>query len=93
VVKSILPQQHAVAGKGVIYVRPHQLELASSNNNELQCECVTILSSRFIGSAYVYTVVIAEQEIEVAAQYGQSFEINEQVIIKIKTHTVNFFKS
>jgi iron(III) transport system ATP-binding protein len=93
VVKSILPQQHAVAGKGVIYVRPHQLELASSNNNELQCECVTILSSRFIGSAYVYTVVIAEQEIEVAAQYGQSFEINEQVIIKIKPHTVNFFKS
>jgi iron(III) transport system ATP-binding protein len=93
VVKSILPQQHVVAEKGVIYVRPHQLELASSNNNELQCECVTILSSRFIGSAYVYTVVIAEQEIEVAAQYGQSFEINEQVIIKIKPHTVNFFKS
>jgi iron(III) transport system ATP-binding protein len=93
VVKSILPQQHAVAEKGVIYVRPHQLELASCNNNELQCECVTILSSRFIGSAYVYTVVIAEQEIEVAAQYGQSFEINEQVIIKIKPHTVNFFKS
>ena len=93
VVKSILPQQHAVAEKGVIYVRPHQLELVSSNNNELQCECVTILSSRFIGSAYVYTVVIAEQEIEVAAQYGQSFEINEQVIIKIKPHTVNFFKS
>ena len=93
VVKSILPQQHVVAEKGVIYVRPHQLELVSSNNNELQCECVTILSSRFIGSAYVYTVVIAEQEIEVAAQYGQSFEINEQVIIKIKPHTVNFFKS
>jgi iron(III) transport system ATP-binding protein len=38
-------------------------------------------------------VVIAEQEIEVAAQYGQSFEINEQVIIKIKPHTVNFFES
>ncbi|WP_413400811.1 ABC transporter ATP-binding protein [Pseudoalteromonas sp. KJ71-7] len=94
VVESILPQQHAVVEKGVIYVRPHQLELATNNNNELlQCECVTILSSRFIGSAYVYTVVIAEQEIEVAAQYGQSFEINEQVIIKIKPHTVNFFKS
>jgi iron(III) transport system ATP-binding protein len=93
VVKSILPQQCAVAKKGVIYVRPHQLELASNNDNELECECVTILSSRFIGSAYVYTVVIAEQEIEVAAQYGQSFEINEQVIIKIKPHTVNFFES
>ncbi|WP_409423946.1 ABC transporter ATP-binding protein [Pseudoalteromonas sp. RW-H-Ap-1] len=94
VVESILPQQHAVVEKGVIYVRPHQLELATNNNNELlQCECVTILSSRFIGSAYVYTVVIAEQEIEVAAQYGQSFEKNEQVIIKIKPHTVNFFES
>ena len=93
VVESIQPQQHGVADKGVIYVRPHQLELASNNDTQQQYERVSILSSRFIGSAYVYTVVIAEQEIEVAAQYGQSFEINEQVIIKIKPHTVNFFES
>jgi iron(III) transport system ATP-binding protein len=93
VVESIQPQQHGVADKGVIYVRPHQLELASNNDTQQQCERVSILCSRFIGSAYVYTVVIAEQEIEVAAQYGQSFEINEQVIIKIKPHTVNFFES
>ncbi len=93
VVESIQPQQHGVADKGVIYVRPHQLEFASNNDTQQQSERVSILSSRFIGSAYVYTVVIAEQEIEVAAQYGQSFEINEQVIIKIKPHTVNFFKS
>lgn len=92
VVESILPQQHAVAEKGVIYVRPHQLELVSNNDALQQCEPVNILSSRFIGSAYVYTVVIADQEIEVAAQYGQSFKINEPVIIKIKPHTVNFFK-
>ncbi|WP_213610518.1 ABC transporter ATP-binding protein [Pseudoalteromonas sp.] len=92
VVESILPQQHAVAEKGVIYVRPHQLELVSNNDAQQQCEPVSILSSRFIGSAYVYTVVIADQEIEVAAQYGQSFKINEPVIIKIKPHTVNFFK-
>ncbi|WP_368485081.1 ABC transporter ATP-binding protein [Pseudoalteromonas sp. SD03] len=93
VVESIQPQQYGVADKGVIYVRPHQLELASNNDTQQQSERVSILSSRFIGSAYVYTVVIAEQEIEVAAQYGQSFEINEQVIIKIKPHTVNFFES
>ncbi|WP_024601743.1 ABC transporter ATP-binding protein [Pseudoalteromonas sp. TB41] len=93
VVESIQPQQHGVADKGVIYVRPHQLELASNNDTQQQSERVSILSSRFIGSAYVYTVVIDEQEIEVAAQYGQSFEINEQVIIKIKPHTVNFFES
>ena len=92
VVESILPQQHAVAEKGVIYVRPHQLELVSNNDAQQQCKPVSILSSRFIGSAYVYTVVIADQEIEVAAQYGQSFKINEPVIIKIKPHTVNFFK-
>ena len=93
VVESIQPQQYGVADKGVIYVRPHQLELASNNDTQQQSERVSVLSSRFIGSAYVYTVVIAEQEIEVAAQYGQSFEINEQVIIKIKPHTVNFFES
>ena len=90
VVESIQPQQHGVADKGVIYVRPHQLELVSNNDTQQQSERVSILSSRFIGSAYVYTVVIDEQEIEVAAQ---SFEINEQVIIKIKPHTVNFFES
>ena len=93
VVESIQPQQYGVADKGVIYVRPHQLELVSNNDTQQQSERVSILSSRFIGSAYVYTVVIDEQEIEVAAQYGQSFEINEQVIIKIKPHTVNFFES
>jgi len=92
VVESTQSQPHAIASKGVIYVRPHQLELATNNESKHQCERATILSSRFIGSAYVYTVVVAEQEIEVAAQYGQSFNINEQVIIKIKPHTVNFFK-
>ena len=78
--------------KGVVYIRPHHIELAQNTQAD-NPQGVSILSRRFIGSAYVYTVVIAEQEIEVAAQYGQSFEINEQVIIKIKPHTVNFFES
>ena len=78
--------------KGVVYIRPHHIELAQNTQAD-NPQSVSILSRRFIGSAYVYTVVIAEQEIEVAAQYGQSFEINEQVIIKIKPHTVNFFES
>jgi iron(III) transport system ATP-binding protein len=78
--------------KGQVYIRPHHIELAQNTQAD-NPQSVSILSRRFIGSAYVYTVVIAEQEIEVAAQYGQSFEINEQVIIKIKPHTVNFFES
>jgi iron(III) transport system ATP-binding protein len=78
--------------KGVVYIRPHHIELAQNTQAD-NPQSVSILSRRFIGSAYVYTVVIAGQEIEVAAQYGQSFEINEQVIIKIKPHTVNFFES
>jgi iron(III) transport system ATP-binding protein len=35
--------------------------------------------------------MICGQEIEVAAELSQSFTINEQVTIKIKPHTVNFF--
>ena len=91
-VKSYIGHEHR-ASVGKIYVRPHQIELVSDNLCDRHCERATILSSRFIGSAYVYTVVIAEQEVEVAAQYDQSFEKNEQVIIKIKPHTVNFFES
>ncbi|MBB1384342.1 ABC transporter ATP-binding protein [Pseudoalteromonas sp. SG45-5] len=91
-VKSYIAHEHTEKA-GTIYVRPHQIELVSDNIHNEQSERATILSSRFIGSAYVYMVVIAEQEIEVAAQYGQSFDKNEQVIIKIKPHTVNFFES
>ncbi len=82
----------ALAHTGQIYVRPHQIELMRDDNSNQHSERATILSRRFIGSAFVYTVVIAKQTIEVAAQDGQSFEQNEQVIIKIKPHTVNFFK-
>ncbi|MBH0015405.1 ABC transporter ATP-binding protein [Pseudoalteromonas sp. NGC95] len=78
---------------GLIYVRPHQIELVADNQSDKLSKRATIISRRFIGSAYVYSLVIDEQEIEVAAQYGQSFENNEQVIIKIKPHTVNFFES
>ena len=91
VVESDVLHKHK-ARVGQIYIRPHQIELISDNTSDKQSERAEILNSRFIGSAYVYTVVIAEQEIEVAAQYGQSFEQNEQVIIKIKPHTVNFFE-
>ncbi|MBH0035037.1 ABC transporter ATP-binding protein [Pseudoalteromonas sp. NZS71_1] len=78
---------------GLIYVRPHQIELVADNQSDKLSKRATIISRRFIGSAYVYSLVIDKQEIEVAAQYGQSFENNEQVIIKIKPHTVNFFES
>ncbi|MDO6466002.1 ABC transporter ATP-binding protein [Pseudoalteromonas carrageenovora] len=91
VVKSQVAHTHKTKN-GQLYIRPHQIELACKNCDE-NGQAITILSRRFIGSAYVYSVVIAEQEIEVAAQYGQSFEKNEQVIIKIKPHTVNFFES
>jgi iron(III) transport system ATP-binding protein len=90
VVESLHAQHHAQA-VGQIYVRPHQIELLRDDNSDTHSERATIISSRFIGSAYVYTVVIAQQEIEIAAQYGQSFAKNEQVIVKIKPHTVNFF--
>lgn len=78
---------------GLIYVRPHQIELVADNQSDKLSKRATIISRRFIGSAYVYSLIIDKQEIEVAAQYGQSFENNEQVIIKIKPHTVNFFES
>ncbi|MBH0060332.1 ABC transporter ATP-binding protein [Pseudoalteromonas sp. NZS71] len=78
---------------GLIYVRPHQIELVADNQSDKLSKRATIISRRFIGSAYVYSLVIDKQEIEVAAQYGQSFENNEQAIIKIKPHTVNFFES
>lgn len=77
---------------GQIYIRPHHIELHKHNGQTNADYTAKILSQRFIGSAYIYSLIIAEQEIEVAAQYGQSFDINESVIIKIKPHTVNFFK-
>ena len=91
-VESYVESKHDVS-VGLIYVRPHQIELVADNQSDKFSKRATIISRRFIGSAYVYSVVIDEQEIEVAAQYGQSFENNEQVIIKIKPHTVNFFES
>jgi len=91
-VESYVESKHNVSA-GLIYVRPHQIELVADNLSDKFSKRATIISRRFIGSAYVYSVVIDEQEIEVAAQYGQSFENNEQVIIKIKPHTVNFFES
>ncbi|MBH0037055.1 ABC transporter ATP-binding protein [Pseudoalteromonas sp. SWN166] len=91
-VESYVESSHNVS-VGLIYVRPHQIELVADNQSDKFSKRATIISRRFIGSAYVYSVVINEQEIEVAAQYGQSFENNEQVIIKIKPHTVNFFES
>ncbi|MBG9994922.1 ABC transporter ATP-binding protein [Pseudoalteromonas sp. NZS127_1] len=91
-VESYIESKHDVS-IGLIYVRPHQIELVADNQSDKFSKRATIISRRFIGSAYVYSLVIDEQEIEVAAQYGQSFENNEQVIIKIKPHTVNFFES
>ncbi|GAA61025.1 Fe(3+) ions import ATP-binding protein FbpC [Pseudoalteromonas sp. BSi20652] len=91
-VESYIESKHNVS-VGLIYVRPHQIELVADNQSDKLSKRATIISRRFIGSAYVYSVVIDKQEIEVAAQYGQSFENNEQVIIKIKPHTVNFFES
>ena len=91
-VESYVESKHNVS-VGLIYVRPHQIELVADNQSDKFSKRATIISRRFIGSAYVYSVVIDEQEIEVAAQYGQSFENNDQVIIKIKPHTVNFFES
>ncbi|MBB1275671.1 ABC transporter ATP-binding protein [Pseudoalteromonas sp. SR43-3] len=91
-VESYVESKHNVTA-GLIYVRPHQIELVADNQSDKFSKRATIISRRFIGSAYVYSLVIDEQEIEVAAQYGQSFENNDQVIIKIKPHTVNFFES
>ena len=91
-VESYVESKHNVS-VGLIYVRPHQIELVADNQSDKFSKRATIISRRFIGSAYVYSLVIDKQEIEVAAQYGQSFENNEQVIIKIKPHTVNFFES
>ena len=91
-VESYVESKHNVSA-GLIYVRPHQIELVADNQSDKFSKRATIISRRFIGSAYVYSLVIDKQEIEVAAQYGQSFENNEQVIIKIKPHTVNFFES
>ena len=91
-VESYVESKHNVS-VGLIYVRPHQIELVADNQSDKFSKRATIISRRFIGSAYVYSLVIDEQEIEVAAQYGQSFENNDQVIIKIKPHTVNFFES
>ncbi|MBB1348945.1 MULTISPECIES: ABC transporter ATP-binding protein [unclassified Pseudoalteromonas] len=91
-VESYVESKHNVSA-GLIYVRPHQIELVADNQSDKFSKRAAIISRRFIGSAYVYSLVIDEQEIEVAAQYGQSFENNDQVIIKIKPHTVNFFES
>ncbi|KPH62736.1 ABC transporter ATP-binding protein [Pseudoalteromonas sp. NEC-BIFX-2020_002] len=78
---------------GQIYIRPHHLLLTAVSIGEEGINTVTIINSRFIGSHYVYKVMIAQQEIEVAAQLDQSFKENDQVTIKIKPHTVNFFAS
>ncbi|MEL0654449.1 ABC transporter ATP-binding protein [Pseudoalteromonas issachenkonii] len=91
-VESYVESKHNVSA-GLIYVRPHQIELVADNQSDKYSKRATIVSRRFIGSAYVYSLVIDEQDVEVAAQYGQSFENNDQVIIKIKPHTVNFFES
>ena len=78
---------------GLLYIRPHHLMLSAVSMGEGSINTVTIINSRFIGSHYVYKVMIAQQEIEVAAQLDQSFKENDQVTIKIKPHTVNFFAS
>ncbi len=85
-VQSISALNHC-SDKGQLYIRPHQLELTADDEHNK----VTIISRRFVGSHTVYKVNVAEQEIEVAAQLGDSFTVNEQATIKIKPHTVNFF--
>lgn len=87
-IKSLQVHSHKL-NEGVLYIRPHHLVLSSVSEPESQT--VTILSQRFIGSCNVFKVMICGQEIEVAAELSQSFTINEQVTIKIKPHTVNFF--
>ncbi|OUS74184.1 ABC transporter [Pseudoalteromonas sp. A601] len=88
VVESLIAHHHST-DSGQLYIRPHHLTLTPAS---VQCEqTVKVLSRRFIGSSYVYKVVVNEQEIEVAAELAQSFDINDLVTIKIKPHTVNFF--
>lgn len=88
VVKSLVTHTHKVS-TGQLYIRPHHLILTPAAAQDAQS--VKVLSRRFIGSSYVYKVIINGQEIEVAAELEQSFYINELVTIKIKPHTVNFF--
>ena len=89
-VESLVTHRH-VKQVGKLYVRPHHLELIPFQSQGCSANTVTILNSRFVGSHFVYKVMVDGQEIEVAAQLGHSFLANEQVTIKITPHTVNFF--
>ncbi|WP_404341084.1 ABC transporter ATP-binding protein [Pseudoalteromonas mariniglutinosa] len=75
---------------GQIYVRPHHILLSQTGEGTAHHR-VTVLNRRFVGTRYVYRVAIAEQEIEVAAEYDQLFDVNQLLTIKIMPHTVNFF--
>lgn len=87
-VKSLQAHNHKL-DEGQLYIRPHHLVLSAVSQSD--SHSVTILSQRFIGSSNVFKVALCGQEIEVAAELSQPFNVNEQVTIKIKPHTVNFF--
>ncbi|BDF93321.1 MULTISPECIES: ABC transporter ATP-binding protein [Pseudoalteromonas] len=89
-VESLLAHSHAKR-VGQLYVRPHHLELTPLQSKHSSVNTVTVLNRRFVGSHFVYKVMIEGQEIDVAAQSGQSFLVNEDVTIRITPHTVNFF--
>ncbi|MCQ8878894.1 ABC transporter ATP-binding protein [Pseudoalteromonas shioyasakiensis] len=87
-VTSLIANRHNSA-QGQLYVRSHHLVLTAASEQSEQT--VKVLNRRFIGTSYVYKVMIDGQEVEVAAELAQSFNLNELVTIKIKPHTVNFF--
>ncbi|MGO2127273.1 MAG: ABC transporter ATP-binding protein [Pseudoalteromonas prydzensis] len=89
-VASLIAHSHA-KHVGQLYVRPHHLELMPLQSQSSNANTVTILNRRFVGSHFVYKVIIDGQEIDVAAQLGQSFLVNDDVTIRITPHTVNFF--
>ncbi len=72
--------------EGEIYIRPQHLKLNLKGGNE-----VTILSKRFIGTDYVYRILFAEQEIEVAASKYSKLDVGDKVGIEFLPHPVNFF--
>jgi iron(III) transport system ATP-binding protein len=73
---------------GQVFVRPQYIILSASKRNNQNS--VMVLSKRFMGTRYIYRLLVDEQEIEITDDNIQ-FNAGDSVNLSIKSHPVNFF--
>ena len=74
---------------GEIYVRPEHIELIYGKS-PLH---VKVEQSRFVGTAYVYRIQVAGQELDVKMPALQNMDLSRSLTLALSPHAVNFFES